>query len=164
VNLSTQDLLDPEFPDTVVGLLASYEVEPAHLILEITERATLGEPVRALEVLRRLAAAGVRLAIDDFGTGYSSLSYLSKMPISEIKIDKSFVLGMADKDTDTKIVRATIDLAHALGLKVTAEGVEQETVFRNLCEMGCDGLQGSYIGYPLDDDQLIKINVARLRA
>lgn len=164
VNLSTQDLLDPEFLDTVVGLLASYEVEPAHLILEITESATLGEPVRTLEVLRRLAAAGVRLAIDDFGTGYSSLSYLSKMPISEIKIDKSFVLGMADKDTDTKIVRATIDLAHALGLKVTAEGVEQETVFRNLCEMGCDGLQGSYFGYPLDADQMIKTNVARLRA
>lgn len=164
VNLSTQDLLDPEFPDTVAGLLASCEVEPAHLILEITESATLGEPVRALEVLRRLAAAGVRLAIDDFGTGYSSLSYLSKMPISEIKIDKSFVLGMADNDTDTKIVHATIDLAHALGLKVTAEGVEQETVFRKLCEMGCDGLQGFYVGYPQDADQFIKTNVARLRA
>lgn len=164
VNLSTQDLLDPEFPDTIVGLLASHEVAPARLILEITESATLGDPVRALGVLRRLAAAGVRLAIDDFGTGYSSLSYLSKMPISEIKIDKSFILGMADNDTDVKIVRATIDLAHALGLKVTAEGVEQEAVFRKLCELGCDGLQGTYVGAPQDADQLFKTNVARLRA
>lgn len=164
VNLSTQGLLDPEFPDIVAGLLASYEVDPTRLILEITESATLGEPVRALEVLRRLSAAGVRFSIDDFGTGYSSLSYLSKMPISEIKIDLSFVIGMMDNDANTKIVRATIDLGHALGLKVTAEGVDQETVFRNLCEMGCDGLQGSYIGDPQDADQLIKTNLARLRA
>lgn len=164
VNLSTQDLLDTEFTDTVAGLLASHEVAPARLILEITESATLGDPARALEVLKRLAAVGVRLAIDDFGTGYSSLSYLSKMPISEIKIDKSFVLGMADNDTDTKIVRATIDLAHTLGLKVTAEGVEQETVFRKLCELGCDGLQGFYISYPLDADHLISANIERLRA
>lgn len=164
VNLSTQDLLDPEFTDTVAGLLASHEVAPARLILEITESATLGDPARALEVLKRLAAVGVRLAIDDFGTGYSSLSYLSKMPISEIKIDKSFVLGMASNDADIKIVRATIDLAHTLGLKVTAEGVEQETVFRKLCEPGCDGLQGFYISYPLDADHLISANIERLRA
>ncbi len=163
VNLSTQNLFDPELPDTVAGLLASHEVAPARLILEITENATLNEPVRALEVLNRLAASGVRLALEDFGTGYSSLSYLSKMPISEIKIDKSFVFGMADNDTDARIVRATIDLAHALGFQVTAEGVEQETVFRKLCELGCDGLQGFYIGYPLDADQLIKTNSARLQ-
>ncbi len=163
VNLSTQDLFDQELPDTVAGLLASHEVAPARLILEITENATLNEPARALEVLNRLAATGVRLALEDFGTGYSSLSYLSKMPISEIKIDKSFVFGMADNDTDARIVRATIDLAHALGIKVTAEGVEQETVFRKLCELGCDGLQGFYIGHPLDADQLIKTNSARLQ-
>ncbi|MDO9372408.1 MAG: bifunctional diguanylate cyclase/phosphodiesterase [Gammaproteobacteria bacterium] len=151
VNLAAPALLDPELCDTVAGMLAAHEVAPERLILEITESTIMSDPARALQMLTRLAGIGVRLSIDDFGTGYSSLSYLSKLPVSEIKIDKSFVMDMITNDKDAMIVRTTIDLGHNLGLKVVAEGVESEEILARLKTLGCDAAQGYYIGYPLSE-------------
>jgi EAL domain-containing protein (putative c-di-GMP-specific phosphodiesterase class I) len=152
VNLSAQDLLNLELPDIIAGLLASYEASPQQLVLEITESAIMADHVRALEILTRLAEMSVRLSIDDFGTGYSSLAYLSKLPVSEIKIDQSFVMAMGDNKQDAMIVRATIDLAHNLGLKVTAEGVERAEILGQLERLGCDAIQGFHISGGLDAD------------
>ncbi|GBE05507.1 phytochrome-like protein cph2 [bacterium BMS3Abin10] len=104
---------------------------------------------RALEVLMQLDALGVRLSIDDFGKGYSSLAYLKRLPVSEIKIDKSFVMNMAEDENDALIVHSTIELAHNLGLKVLAEGVVNEEVWNTLKNLGCDSAQGHYISPPV---------------
>ncbi|MDA1106787.1 MAG: bifunctional diguanylate cyclase/phosphodiesterase [Proteobacteria bacterium] len=151
VNLSTHVLSDPELADTVTGLLASHNVAPQQLILEITESMMMADPPRVLQMLSRLASIGVRLSIDDFGTGYSSLSYMSKLPVGEIKIDQSFVIDMINNDSNAKIVRATIDLGHNLGLRVVAEGVETEEILERLKALGCDAVQGYYICYPLSE-------------
>jgi diguanylate cyclase (GGDEF)-like protein len=142
VNLSAQDLLDPDFPDVLAGLFALYDVPPSQLVLEITETTIISDPERALEIMFRLADMGVKMSIDDFGTGYSSLSRLKKMPVSEIKIDRSFVLDMMENSNDEVIVQATVGLAHNLGLKVVAEGVETHGAAERLKELGCDFLQG----------------------
>ena len=149
VNLSAKNLLDPEFPDTVAGTIASYDFPPSSLTLEITETAIMADPEFALEVVNRLAGMGVKISIDDFGTGYSSLAYLKKLPVTELKIDKSFVMDMLEDDNDAVIVQATIGMAHNLGLKVVAEGVENEKVIARLCELGCDTLQGYHFSKPL---------------
>ena len=107
------------------------------------------DPVHAFQVLERLRAMGIRLSIDDFGTGYSSLAYLKRLPVNELKIDKSFVMGLTRDQDDAAIVRATIDLAHHMGLVVTAEGVEQASVLKALRHLGCDMAQGYYISPPL---------------
>ncbi|HWQ95664.1 MAG TPA: bifunctional diguanylate cyclase/phosphodiesterase [Gammaproteobacteria bacterium] len=151
VNLSAHVLSDPELVDTVTGLLASHNVTPKRLILEITETMMMADPPRALQILNRLASTGVRLSIDDFGTGYSSLSYMSKLPMSELKIDKSFVIDMINNDNNAMIVHATIDLGHNLGLRVVAEGVESEDTLERLKGLGCDAVQGYYICYPLSE-------------
>jgi EAL domain-containing protein (putative c-di-GMP-specific phosphodiesterase class I) len=145
VNLSMRNLHDPQFPGTVGALLMNWQVDPQAIVLEITESAVMADSERALAVLQQLRGMGVRLSIDDFGTGYSSLSYLKRMPVSEIKIDKSFVTDMHTNDDDAIIVRSTIDLAHNLGLTVTAEGVEREDAFTVLNVLGCDLAQGHYI-------------------
>jgi diguanylate cyclase (GGDEF)-like protein len=149
VNLSTRNLLDPEFPDVVAGLLASCEFPPRYLILEITETTTMADPERALEILERITQMGVRISIDDFGTGYSSLSYLKKLPANEIKIDKSFVMEMLKNENDAVIVKATIELGHSLGFEVVAEGVEDEETLLKLKSLGCDLIQGFYISRPI---------------
>ncbi len=149
VNLSAKNLLDPEFPDVIAGLLASYEFPPQELTLEITETALMADPELTGEILSRIAKMGVRFSIDDFGTGYSSLSYLKRLPVSEIKIDKSFVMEMLEDENDAVIVHATIELGHNLGLKVVAEGVEDEAVMQRLTSLGCDFLQGFHISKPL---------------
>ncbi len=149
VNISAQTLLDPEFPDQVTGLLAAYDVPTERLILEITESSIMFDQELALHILSRFAEMGVRIAIDDFGTGYSSLSYLKKLPVCQLKIDKSFVLDMLSNENDAVIVNATIDLAHNLGLRVVAEGVENAETFERLKSRGCDALQGYYINYPV---------------
>jgi EAL domain-containing protein (putative c-di-GMP-specific phosphodiesterase class I) len=107
------------------------------------------DPAHALEILERLHAMGVRLAIDDFGTGYSSLAYLKRLPVDELKIDKSFVIGLVRDRDDAAIVRATIDLAHHMGLVVTAEGVEEASVLETLRRLGCDLAQGDHISPPV---------------
>jgi diguanylate cyclase (GGDEF)-like protein len=145
VNLSMRNLHDPQFPGTVGALLMNWQVDPQAIVLEITESAVMADSERVLAVLQRLRGMGVRLSIDDFGTGYSSLSHLKRLPVSEIKIDKSFVTDMHVNDDDAIIVRSTIDLAHNLGLTVTAEGVEREDAFTVLNVLGCDLAQGQYI-------------------
>jgi diguanylate cyclase (GGDEF)-like protein len=149
VNLSTRNLLDPDFPDVVAGMLASHPFPPSSLIMEITETTIMSDPEYALETINRIAKMGIRFSIDDFGTGYSSLSYLKQLPISEIKVDKSFVIDMLKNENDAVIVRATIELAHNLGLKVVAEGVETEATLVALRNLECDVVQGYYIARPL---------------
>ena len=136
-------------------MLASANVNPHCLVLEITESAVMADPAFALEILNQLDKMGITLAIDDFGTGYSSLAYLSQLPVDEIKIDKSFVLNMMSDKQAAVIVRSTIDLGHNLGLKVVAEGVETEDVLNTLTLWGCDAAQGYFMSKPLPVDKLL---------
>jgi diguanylate cyclase (GGDEF)-like protein len=155
VNLSTRDLLDQDLPAKFADLLVRHKLSPGSFCLEITESAIMDDPVRAQNTLERLSAMGVDLSIDDFGTGYSSLAYLKRLPVNELKIDKSFVLNMENDVGDTKIVRSTIDLGHNMGLRVVAEGIESEAVWRLLAALGCDQGQGYFMSRPIPGDQLI---------
>ncbi|WP_426177210.1 EAL domain-containing protein [Massilia sp. TWR1-2-2] len=155
VNLSTRDLLDQELPNKFGDILARHQVLPQSFCLEITESAIMDDPVRAQQTLERLHAMGVDLSIDDFGTGYSSLAYLKRLPVDELKIDKSFVLNMENDIGDTKIVRSTIDLGHNMGLRVVAEGIESEAVWRLLAALGCDEGQGYFMSRPIPGDKLV---------
>ena len=154
VNISARDLHDSRFCDEVRESLERAGIPASLVELELTERVVMADPVRALENLRALASLGVRLSLDDFGTGYSSLAYLKRLPVAEIKIDKSFVLRMDVDAEDAMIVRSTIDLAHGLGLHVLAEGVETANAWHRLGELGCDAVQGYLISRPLPADQL----------
>jgi diguanylate cyclase (GGDEF)-like protein len=155
VNLSTRDLLDQELPARFMEILARHKVAPTSFCLEITESAIMDDPVRAQQTLERLHATQVDMSIDDFGTGYSSLAYLKHLPVNELKIDKSFVMSMEHDADDTKIVRSTIDLGHNMGLRVVAEGIESEAVWRQLVKLGCDQGQGYFISKPMPADQLL---------
>ncbi len=146
VNLSARNLLDDELPDAVAQLLSTWQVEPQKLSLEITESSIIA--TEAEDTLQRLHATGVQISVDDFGTGYSSLTHLKRLPVQEIKIDKSFVIDMATNRDGAAIVRSTIDLGHNLGLKVVAEGVEDEKTETMLREYGCDFIQGFHISRP----------------
>ncbi len=149
VNVSTRDLAQQDLSELVRKELQDAQVNPTCLCLEVTEGAIMEDPARALSALQTLHAMGVRLSIDDFGTGYSSLAYLKKLPMDELKIDRSFVMDL-DRDADDKaIVRATVELAHNMGLRVVAEGVETQTVLRQLQESGCDEAQGFFVSRPL---------------
>ncbi len=154
VTLSVQSLYDHEFPGHVSDLLRRWNVSPRQLVLEIAESTVMADPRRAQRVLAELSAMGVTLAIDDFGTGYSSLAYLKQLPVTELKIDKSFVLGMATDSDDAIIVHSTIDLAQKFGLQVVAEGVESMRVWQLLARLGCDHAQGYYVSRPLAAPQL----------
>ena len=156
VNLSVRNLQDPRFPNKVARLVDENCGDPSRLRLEITETAIMADPGRALDVLNRLSAMGVKLSIDDFGTGYSSLAHLKQMPVDELKIDKSFVTGMLEDDSDAMIVRSIIDLAHNIGISVVAEGVETEAIYNRLKEMGCDAVQGYYMSKPVPAEELIE--------
>jgi diguanylate cyclase len=142
VNVSMRDIHAPNFVASIQEGLAKHGVPAAALQLEITERVLLQDPQRAMATLERLDALGVNLSLDDFGTGYSSLVLLRNVPVREIKIDKSFVARLAHDAEDAAIVRSTVDLAHSLGLKVVAEGVEDEITWQRLAELGCDVAQG----------------------
>ncbi len=146
VNLSARNLLDAELPDAVEQLLRTWQVSPEKLSLEITEGTIIAH--EAEDTLRRLHDIGVQISVDDFGTGYSTLAYLKRLPVREIKIDKSFVVDMATNRDGAAIVRSTIDLGHSLGLTVVAEGVEDEPTAALLREYGCDFLQGFHISRP----------------
>jgi diguanylate cyclase (GGDEF)-like protein len=145
VNLSPRSLREADFPDRVAALLQAHRAAPGALVLEITENVLLSDASRAISSLSRLREMGVRLALDDFGAGYSSLSYLRRLPVDLLKIDRSFVTGMAHDDA---IVRSTIDLAHDLGLEVIAEGVETPEARDRLAALGCDAAQGRFIAEP----------------
>lgn len=148
INLSARDLLNRRLPELIAELLRRHSVQARWLTLEITESALMRDPEQALQVLRTLKDMGLRLSIDDFGTGYSSMAYLKKLPVDELKIDKSFVLDLAGNAEDEIIVHSTIDLGHNLGLKVTAEGVENEASLRILRGYGCDKTQGYLFSRP----------------
>jgi len=154
VNLSVRNLEDHQLPDQMAELLERCGVLPSQLELEITEGALMMNPRRAMEILTRLNKMGIRLSIDDFGTGYSSLAYLKKLPVQQLKIDKSFVMEMATNEEDAIIVRSTIELSHNLGLQVVAEGVETEEVLKRLVALGCDEAQGYYISRPVPPEEL----------
>ncbi len=154
VNLSPRTLHDAEFPSRVENLLQHYGVAPDRLTLEITEDGVVEDIDRHLPTLRHLFDLGVRLSVDDFGTGYSSLSYLRKLPVHEVKVDRSFVQGMATDPGDLAIVRAVVDISRHFGLTVVAEGVESELTLELLDEIGCDIGQGFLFSRPLPHERL----------
>ena len=150
INLSARDLVDSELPDRAEALFAREKCAASWFSFEITESAILDDPGHAIRNLERLHALGCRIAIDDYGTGYSSLAYLRTLPVQELKIDKSFVLGLARDANDEIIVRSTIELGHNMGLVVIAEGVEDEPTFERLHALGCDMVQGYWLSRPLN--------------
>jgi EAL domain-containing protein (putative c-di-GMP-specific phosphodiesterase class I) len=150
VNISAQDLLNPELGTLISSSLARHNLPARLLTLEITESGVMQDAAHAIEVLKRIGAAGVERAIDDFGTGYSSLAYLKQLPVDELKIDRSFVRNLVADGKDRAIVLATIDLAHSLGLTVVAEGVEDEKAADLLAHLGCDQIQGFIVARPME--------------
>ncbi|KQM78719.1 EAL domain-containing protein [Xylophilus sp. Leaf220] len=153
INVSARDLLGDELPALFAALLEEHRMEPGWIWIEVTESSVMDDPAHALATLNQLHDMGLRLSIDDFGTGYSSLAYLKRMPVDEIKIDKSFVMNMADDRDDEIIVRSTIDLGHNMGLKVVAEGVDNELVLQRLRALDCDMVQGYLLARPLSPKQ-----------
>ncbi len=149
INLSTRDLMDHDLPIHLDAILKEHKVPATGICLEITESAMMDDPARAEATLNALHQAGFKLSIDDFGTGYSSLAYLKRLPVDQLKIDKSFVMAMEKDKGDAMIVRSTIDMAHNLNLTVVAEGVENAVVYNALKKLGCDEAQGYLIGKPI---------------
>jgi diguanylate cyclase (GGDEF)-like protein len=149
VNLSRHNLQDLDFPGEVDDLLKTLDVEPSRIVFEITEGAVMADPEHVLPTLQQLTSMGIRISVDDFGTGFSSLAYLNKMPLYEIKIDKSFVMNMETNANDSSIVRSSIQLAHNFGLSVVAEGVECQNTWALLEGFGCDSVQGYHLCRPL---------------
>ena len=156
VNVSPRMLHDRDFPDRVADLLRAHGVEPADLELEITETAALADPGRALVVLDRLRLLGVRLSVDDFGTGHASLTHLTQLPVTCLKIDRSFVAGMGSDPADRAIVRSVLQLAHALDMTVVAEGVETGDQCQQLAAWGCDTGQGWWFSPPVPGEALLR--------
>jgi EAL domain-containing protein (putative c-di-GMP-specific phosphodiesterase class I) len=155
VNLSVRNLHDPLLPSQVDQLLARHRLPPRYLKLEITESMIMSDPERASATVRELSELGVRLAVDDFGTGHSSLANLRMLPVHELKIDRSFVTPMLSDESDMVIVRSTVDLGHALGLRVIAEGVEDPETLERLAALGCDRAQGHYFSQPVPAEEFI---------
>jgi len=154
INLSPLNLVDPGFTDVVEQCLGTWGSDPAKVTLEITESSTIEHAEQSLAVLQDLKKKGLHLSVDDFGTGYSSLSYVKRFPLDELKIDKLFVQHMHDSKRDGQIVRSVIDLAHNFELTVVAEGVEDESTYRDLKKMGCDSAQGYIVSKPLTPAEL----------
>jgi len=153
VNLSMRNIHDPQLPQTIAQLLQRWDARPDLLRLEMTETVLAADPQRALQTMDSLRAMGVHIALDDFGIGYSSLAYLNRLPLDEIKIDRSFVIGMIDDESSATIVRATVDLGHGLGYGVVAEGVENVETRQRLSALGCDAIQGYLVARPMPADQ-----------
>ncbi len=156
INLSAWNLQDPELPNLIKNTLERNQLNPGYLSLEITESAVMSDPARAREVLHELNDMGLSLEIDDYGTGFSSLAYLKLLPVSTLKIDKSFVIDMLNDPNDLIIVRSTIDLAHNLGMIVIAEGVEDNDILKYLQQLRCDVAQGYFISKPLAKNRLLE--------
>jgi diguanylate cyclase len=156
VNISTTDLLDGQFVDLVSDLLERHRVPPAALVLEITETIVISDFGRSENVIRQLRELGVVVSIDDFGAGFTSLAYLSSLAVNELKLDRTFISGLTTGDVGRgrDLVHATIDLGHALGLRVVAEGIEDHLTLELLTDLGCDIGQGYFIGRPMPADQL----------
>jgi EAL domain-containing protein (putative c-di-GMP-specific phosphodiesterase class I) len=152
VNISSEDIGDSRFDSRVASLLSRHQLPPSLLTLELTETGFIEDPRRAVLMLDALAALGVCLSIDDFGTGYSSLSHLARMPVDEMKIDRSFVQSLESDPEFSTVLRSTIDMGHGLGLKVVAEGVETSAAAGRLREFGCDIAQGYFYAKPMPLD------------
>jgi diguanylate cyclase (GGDEF)-like protein len=155
VNASAYNIQDPGFPAQVLQVLERYSLPSRLLELEMTETAVLTEPERAITCIRELGQHGIQVSIDDFGTGYSSISSLKELLVAKIKIDRSFVRDMTSSHRDAVIVRSTIELGHNLGLKVVAEGVENEGAWEELKNLGCDSAQGFHMARPLDAEKFL---------
>lgn len=153
VNICARDLIDPSLCDLVSTELKLHNVDARWLCMEITENGVMEDPAKSLDTLRQLSQLGIKLAIDDYGTGYSSLSYVKKLPVTELKIDQSFVRNMSTDADDAMIVKSTIDLGHNMGMQVVAEGVEDLAIWALLREMGCDCAQGYCMSKPLPAEQ-----------
>ena len=154
INLSMIDLHDQHLPQRIETYLKQYGVRPEQLVIEITEGQIMQEPEEVIDILSRLGIMGLSLSIDDFGTGQASLTYLRNLPVEKLKIDQSFIRDMVTNKEDRLIVKATIELAHTLDLKVIAEGVEIVEVYDILHEMKCDYVQGYYVSRPIEADQI----------
>jgi diguanylate cyclase (GGDEF)-like protein len=164
INVSSRDLYSDDIVAHLSTALTRHRVAPERILVEITESALLADPSRAISTVNRVRELGVSVSLDDFGTGYSSLQHLRKLPIAEIKIDRSFVAGMADNHDDAAIVRSTVDLADSLGIRTVAEGVETEYTRQLLADAGCTLVQGWLTAYPMRGDELSAWIVAnRLR-
>lgn len=154
INFSVKDLLNRNLFSNITGLLEVYPIDPRNIMFEITESAFMQDPDNALEAIKKLRELGFTFTIDDFGTGYSSMSYLKRLPVSEMKIDKSFIQDIAHNAMDSQIVRSTIELGHSLNLVVVAEGIEDEHAYELLKSFECDIGQGYYMGKPMALDEL----------
>ena len=154
VNISASSLRDDSLVGYTKMLLQKNNIEPERLIMEITESAMMKDPVMALNLLHQLSQLGVQISIDDYGTGYSSLAYLKRMPVNEMKIDRTFVKDMASDEDDRSIVDTTIGMGHNFGLRVVAEGVEDRETIELLNKMGIDQVQGFYYARPMPIDEL----------
>jgi diguanylate cyclase (GGDEF)-like protein len=161
VNLSLRSVVDVDLPDELAVTLAAGGADPSTLTLEVTESNVMADPARTVGILRRLADLGIRISVDDFGTGYSSLAYLKRLPASEVKLDRSYVGGMLRDRCDAAIVRASVELAHDLGLHVVAEGVEDERTWAALAALGADEAQGYVLSRPLPPGALRSWLLAR---
>jgi len=154
VNLSASSMIDTDLPDEIADMLTARHLPPGALQLEITEEFLMADRDRARNILTRLRSLGIQISIDDFGTGYSSLSYLRDLPIDELKLDRSFVFPMADDARAAALVASTIGLAHSLGLRMVAEGVENNAAYAELTRLGCDQAQGYYMSRPVPAAEL----------
>ena len=162
LNISWRQLRDPDLPVTLQGALIAYGLHPTAICLEVAESAVAEDPDAAIDSLERLRATGVRIALDDFGSGTSSLSRLRELPIDELKLHESFIGPLGTSPEDASVVGALVDLGHALGLAVVAEGVERESQIEQLRDLGCDAAQGYAIGRPVSEEQLEALLVAGL--
>jgi EAL domain-containing protein (putative c-di-GMP-specific phosphodiesterase class I) len=156
LNLSPNLLQNDDITHIINSSLNMWDINPQNIILEITESAIMVNPEKCLKILTSIHDSGIRLSIDDFGTGYSSLAYLKKLPVDELKIDRSFVMNMENNKGDEKIVHSIIELAHNFDLVVVAEGIESQHALDMLTHYGCDFAQGFFIAKPMPGDDLLK--------
>jgi EAL domain-containing protein (putative c-di-GMP-specific phosphodiesterase class I) len=156
VNLTPSDVLDAGLPDEVATLLVRHRAQPEDLVLEVTESGVLSDFDRARDVIERVRALGVKVALDDFGTGHSSLTHLQRLPVDVLKIDRSFVAGVVTDPATAAIVRSMLELAHTLGQRVVAEGVEDGELWRRLAGWGCDFAQGWIVGPAVPAGELVE--------
>ena len=157
VNISAKNTNDLDFPDRLVGICHAAGADPGNMILELTETGAMRDAVQMMDVLTRLRVKGFRLSIDDFGTGYSSLVQLQRMPFTELKIDRSFVMQMMRSKDCRVIVEIVVDLARKLGLHSIAEGVESQAILDTLIKLGCDGAQGYHLSRPVDANMIAQV-------
>jgi EAL domain-containing protein (putative c-di-GMP-specific phosphodiesterase class I) len=152
VNLSARSCLDKQLVDRITACCDRYHVPPSRLIFELTETSAMESPAAALDILTRLRLKGFQLSIDDFGTGHSSMLQLVRMPFTEMKVDKSFVMSATRSDESKAVVKSIVDLGRSMGLKSAAEGVEDARTLTLLQQIGCDFAQGYWIGRPMESD------------